>query len=659
MAYIRSPIATNVRNTRHYKTTPRCLVVTLSASFIAFNWIVFNVFHGSNSDTTVEHTSSSPYSSTDQFWTGPSYNSGDSYRGKVDWFSQWIRWRGLDPSFADQTQESPRFDIVYTWVNGSDPELQRLRLEHQAQSPLFAQISDEDTKTIDAVTTKRFRDMDELRYSIRSVAAYARDMYRQVHLLTTEVQPGQGQIPDWLDLTKDVVRPVPHTTMFENGAHLPTFNSLAIESQIHHIPGLSDIFVYMNDDVFLGTPMLPSDVWTPLYGFVFHMEGSLLVPPHVRPTEQNPLNIGEWSSLQYSNHLLSQRFGPRYRAYIAHVSHVLSVPILRELQTEWPEDFASTSSHRFRGEGEAHDIQVSFFMAHYVMEKLRQTQLESYWFHRLDANQDGLLDWSERETLIDLVQSWNLNQRSEQSKKYHSRPTMIAGHDHILRRIGIPMSGSTAYRLAGMDGYPFLLEAADTSKTIPLATSVDSEGRVLQPQVPYMRYEQPQKRTCQLDLAFCFGEDFLNSGVEPIPVAQGRTIFRRLAFEEFHCGDCLLEMLMQHPDTGMSAWMPMDEDSDEFKDVSRKVERYNFVLGTSDYSFIALQGAEGSKKNLENLLQSRNSKAFFCINDDFPDDPALQNEIHGIFKSFLDERFPTPSPWEKAAESEMSVLLGL
>ncbi|KAF9212110.1 hypothetical protein BGZ59_007209 [Podila verticillata] len=103
--------------------------------------------------------------------------------------------------------------------------------------------------------------------------------------------------------------------------------------------------------------MLPSDIWTPLYGFVFHMEGSLLVPPTIRPIEANLVHIGEWGSLQVSNFLLSQRFGPLYRA--------------------------NTSS---AGEGEARDIQVSFFMAHYVVEKLRETQLESYWIHWLDQN---------------------------------------------------------------------------------------------------------------------------------------------------------------------------------------------------------------------------------------------------------------------------------
>ncbi|KAF8982005.1 hypothetical protein BGZ46_001964 [Entomortierella lignicola] len=645
MAHIRTPIATKVRGAKHWRTTPRCLVVTLSVSFIAFNWIVLHTLKNNTTDSQPIDSSSSLDSVTQQpyVWSGSS--SGDhSYKDTPDWFSHWLRWRSLDVGFNLQSTDPLRFDIIYTWVNGSDPDLQDLRQNFQANSSVYAKVGN--PKDVSSATAKRFRDMDELRYSFRSIADYARDMYRNIHLLVTEVKPGQGQIPDWLSPDLDRVRPVPHSAIFQNSSHLPSFNSLSIESQMHHIPGITDIFMYMNDDVFLGTTMLPSDIWTPLYGFVFHLEGSLRVPPTIRPTESNPLNVGEWSSLQYSNYLLSQRFGARHRAYIAHVPHVLSVSMVKEIQSHWPNDIIQTSSHRFRGEGEGRDIQMSFFMAHYVLERLRETQLESYWLYRLDKNQDGSLAWDERESLIHLVQSWNRNQmRPDSLKERHARPTMIAGYERILRRVGIPVSGSTIYQLAGLDGYPFLIKDADTSKTIPTVEYEDEAGNKQAPQVPYMRYERPQERTCQLNLEFCFGRDFLDP-TKSIPGSQSRSIFKRLASEEFHCGDCLLEILMQHTETGMSAWMPTDENSQAYKEVVNKVSRYNYVLGTSDYSFLALQDEEGARKNLEVLLSSKN-KAFFCINDDFPDDPTLQNNIYGIFKKFLDDRFPIASPWEK------------
>jgi len=287
-------------------------------------------------------------------------------------------------------------------------------------------------------------------------------------------------------------------------------------------------------------------------------------------------------------------------------------------------------------------------MAHYVMEKLRETQLESYWQYRLDWNQDGMLDWEEREKLIEMVKSWNWNQlQVYPAHARHTRPTMIHEHKEILDRIGIRWSGATNYRLSGLEGYPFLLENSDTSKTVPLVDYTDKDGKNQRPQVPYMRYEAPQDRKCQLDVDFCFGPDFVNPTVAQLPANQAKQIFDRMAFKEFHCGDCLLEILMQHPwSGGMGAWMPRNESSEAFASVVKKVERYNYVLGTSDYSFIALQGAKGSKKDLDSLLEAWDRKAFFCINDDYPDDPVVQDEIQTLFKSFLDTRFSIPSPWE-------------
>ncbi|KAF9086552.1 hypothetical protein BGX23_008799 [Mortierella sp. AD031] len=656
MAYIRTPMDSQARNRRQCKSSPRCIVVALSVSFIAFNWLVFHVFKGqsdSNNNNNIKDDQS-PSQDLDKppltNWLDTATEHSLGYSAHSNWHGQWYRWRAINPSTIEQQTDDPtKFDIVYTWVNGSDPLFRTMRSDSQNKSPIFHKALQENAKEVETTTTRRFRDMDELRYSIRSTVDYASRLYRHIHLLVTEVTPNKAQSPTWLiQEPSSPIRIVSHRSIFHNSSHLPSYNSLAIESQFHNIPDLSEIFVYLNDDMFFGQEFLPSDFWTPLYGFVFHLEGSLLVPPTIRAPERNPINIGEWHSLQFSNYLLSQRFGPRHRAYLAHVAHVFSVTILKEIQSLWPEEMDLTGSHRFRGEGEAKDIQPAFFMAHYVMEKLRETQLESYWQYRLDENQDGVLDWTERSRLIDMVKSWNWNQLQKiPARTRHTRPTMIHAHQATLNRIGIRMSGTTVYRLSGLDGYSFLLENADTSQTIPLTDYKDKDDKDRRAQTPYMRYEQPQERKCQLDVGFCFGPDFVNPAQEQLPADQAKRIFSRMAFKEFHCGDCLLEILMQHPHSGgMGAWMPADENSEEFASVSEKVKRYNYVLGTSDYSFMALQGAKGAKKDLDNLLTAWDHKAFFCINDDYPDDPVVQDEIQTLFKDFLETRFSIPSPWE-------------
>lgn len=47
-----------------------------------------------------------------------------------------------------------------------------------------------------------------------------------------------------------------------NKSHLPTFSSPAIETHLHRIPGLSEKFLYFNDDTMLGSQVWPDDWFT-------------------------------------------------------------------------------------------------------------------------------------------------------------------------------------------------------------------------------------------------------------------------------------------------------------------------------------------------------------------------------------------------------------
>ena len=75
---------------------------------------------------------------------------------------------------------------------------------------------------------------------------------RNIYLVTDD------QVPDWLDTSCPDVKVVSHREIFANQADLPTFNSHAIESQIHRIEGLSEHFLYLNDDFFVGRPLSPT-----------------------------------------------------------------------------------------------------------------------------------------------------------------------------------------------------------------------------------------------------------------------------------------------------------------------------------------------------------------------------------------------------------------
>lgn len=105
------------------------------------------------------------------------------------------------------------------------------------------------------VSASRFEDNEELRYSLRSVEKHA-PWVRHIFIVTN------GQIPSWLNLDNPRVTVVTHQDIFLNHTHLPTFSSPAIEAHIHRIPGLSQKFIYLNDDVMFGKDVWPDDFYT-------------------------------------------------------------------------------------------------------------------------------------------------------------------------------------------------------------------------------------------------------------------------------------------------------------------------------------------------------------------------------------------------------------
>ncbi|KAJ8668162.1 hypothetical protein QAD02_009825 [Eretmocerus hayati] len=148
----------------------------------------------------------------------------------------------LGISFQRQLCQHVPIDVVYTWVNGSDPQfLDNLKKYVPVTSSNSA--------------PSRFSDKDELKYSLRSLEMFA-PWVRKVYIVTN------GQIPSWLDMDNPRVSLITHDDIFVNKSHLPTFSSPAIESHIHRIPGLSNKFLYFNDDVMLGSAVWPEDFIT-------------------------------------------------------------------------------------------------------------------------------------------------------------------------------------------------------------------------------------------------------------------------------------------------------------------------------------------------------------------------------------------------------------
>ncbi|MEU3740425.1 stealth conserved region 3 domain-containing protein [Streptomyces sp. NPDC032198] len=219
-------------------------------------------------------------------------------------------------------------DAVYTWVDDSDPEW-RARREAALGSP-----DDGSSPDHGAV---RFRNRDELRYSLRSLAMYA-PWIRHIHLVTA------GQRPSWLNDEHPGLTVIDHRDLFADpDAALPTFNSHSIESQLHRIEGLSEHFLYLNDDMFLGRPTTPETFFLSS-GTARFFWSSASVP--ALPVSED--DEGYLAAAKNNRELLRRDFGRTTTHSFFHAPYALHRSVLAELTERYPEELEATARSRFR-----------------------------------------------------------------------------------------------------------------------------------------------------------------------------------------------------------------------------------------------------------------------------------------------------------------------
>lgn len=135
-------------------------------------------------------------------------------------------------------------DAVYTWVDGGRPDYAELVRQHAARPQDF--------------NPERFRDpFGMLQHSLRSLELHA-PWIRHVYLFTC-----RPHVPAWLRRDHPRLRLVHHDEVVTEPGVLPMFNSNVIETYLHRLPGLSDHFLYLNDDYFLGAPVVAADFYAP------------------------------------------------------------------------------------------------------------------------------------------------------------------------------------------------------------------------------------------------------------------------------------------------------------------------------------------------------------------------------------------------------------
>lgn len=232
-------------------------------------------------------------------------------------------------------------DIVIAWVDGQD-----LNLKHKRQQFINQSAAS------NAIEATRFASNDEIYFCIGSILKYV-PYCGKIYVVTDQ------QSPQWLDqfeqqnlCEKDKIRIIDHTELFEGReSALPTFNSLSIETMLWNIRGLSEHFIYLNDDFFFNSPSNIHDFLDAermvIYG---HWQNNFIKKMKYLIRRFLQEKMGKIAQPKYSiAQMLSADLVGLTKYYeIHHRPHILNKTILTQYFQQYPSILEKQISFRFR-----------------------------------------------------------------------------------------------------------------------------------------------------------------------------------------------------------------------------------------------------------------------------------------------------------------------
>ncbi|WP_427016851.1 stealth family protein [Pseudarthrobacter sp. P1] len=262
----------------------------------------------------------------------------DAVRGTVERYG--LHWPTIENMFSDHaTDITFDIDLVFSWVDGSDPAW-LAGVKGQMRHVQLGQGDDHEA---------RFRQIEELRYALRSVYLFA-PWIRRIFVATDSPRPA------WLAEHPSVTL-VRSADFFTDPSVLPTYNSMAVESQLHHIEGLAEHFLYFNDDVFFGRPVSPDMFFSP-GGITRFVEATT----RIGLGGTDPKRSGFENAARVNRRLLYERFGRITTRHLAHAPTALRRSVLAEMEREFSEEFTQTAASTFRA---STNISVTCSLYHY------------------------------------------------------------------------------------------------------------------------------------------------------------------------------------------------------------------------------------------------------------------------------------------------------
>ena len=223
-------------------------------------------------------------------------------------------WPTIENMFADHASDiSFDIDLVFSWVDGSVTGIHR-RPPGQDGGAVLGEGDDHEA---------RFRQIDELKYALRSVYMFA-PWIRRIFIAT------DSPAPEWLAEHPSVTI-VRSEEFFADPSVLPTHNSQAVECQLHHIEGLSEHFLYSNDDMFFGRPVGPDMFFTP-GGITKFIEAETRIGLGENDAERS----GFENAARVNRKLLWNRFGRITTRHLEHSAAPLRRSVLAEMERGVP-----------------------------------------------------------------------------------------------------------------------------------------------------------------------------------------------------------------------------------------------------------------------------------------------------------------------------------
>lgn len=245
-------------------------------------------------------------------------------------------------------------DIVYLWCDGNDPKFKKRRLETLNK---FSKCG------LDTEGTSNFRfiETEELKYSLRSVEKFA-PWVRNIYIVTYE------QVPKWLNVNHPKIKIIDHKEIIP-AKYLPTFNSTAIEVFLPMIPGLSEHFLFANDDMFFWGKVEKD--------FFFNPKGA----PICRVLRRNAKHVHSLYGKTIDNgyNLILEKFGKNLMYWPHHGIDGYRKSDYLECINHFSKEFEQTASHQFR---EISDIQRMIISFYAIAQKDAEIKLnpEQKWY---------------------------------------------------------------------------------------------------------------------------------------------------------------------------------------------------------------------------------------------------------------------------------------